>query len=106
MMVLTVGVVAMVTAAALTTRMITQGQIDTESTALANRAFEEIRGGDCPADGASGTPDWAPDPYTVQWKAAAVGSSGASRQISVAVSQPTMRGVATRTYSTTLFCGG
>lgn len=98
---LTVGVLAMVTTAAQTTRMITQGQIDTEATALAARQFEVLRSGPCPADGAAG--DTIMGPFSLKWTAAQMGSTG--RSVTVEVMQPTMRGPATRSYSTTLFCG-
>lgn len=100
--VLTVGVMAMVTTAALTTRMVTQGQIDTEATALASQQFEVLRRQGCPTAGATGGPTLI-GPYTVSWTAAASGTVG--RRISVDVVQPTMRGPITRTYSTTFFCG-
>ena len=99
--VLTVGVMAMVTTAALTTRMVTQGQIDTEATALASQQFEQLRSQTCPTVGATGTTTFGP--YTVSWTAAASGTVG--RRVSVDVLQPTMRGPITRTFSTTLFCG-
>ena len=100
--VLTVGVMAMVTTAALTTRMITQGQIDTESTALAAQQFEIVRGqAGCPAAGAGGTS--TAGPYALKWSASAIGFAG--RQITLEIAQPSMRGTVTRTYTTTLFCG-
>lgn len=98
---LTVGVMAMVTTAALTTRMVTQGQIDTEATALAALQFEDLKN-DCPVAGTSGSVTRGP--YAIAWRVTANGVAG--RRFAVQVSQPTMRGTRTRTYSTTHFCGG
>jgi type IV pilus modification protein PilV len=98
---LTVGVLAMVTTAALTTRMVTQGQIDTEATALATQQFEDLKNS-CPAAGTGGST--TKGPFTITWRVTADGVAG--RTFTVQVSQPTMRGTSTRSYSTRHFCGG
>jgi len=101
-LVLTVGVLALVGTAGLVTRMVAQGHIDTEASALAAQRFEILRSQRCTAM-TSGT---ATDgPYTLTWR---VGPSvnPRVRAVALAVNQPTMNGRSNRFYSTTIFCRG
>ena len=95
-LILTVGLLGLVSTAALTTRMIGQGQRYTQASTLASQRFEILRARSCAAladsSGAQGA-------YTVAWTVTSA-DGGKSRLITVAVTSPTGAGK-TRTDSFT-----
>ena len=102
-LVLTVGVLSLVGTAGLVTRMVAQGHIDSEATALAAQRFEILRSEGCANMAASGST--TDGPYTVGWRVLPVANDRA-RRVYLAISQPTMNGQRSRFFSTTIFCGG
>lgn len=102
-LVLTVGVLALVGTAGLVTRMVAQGHIDSEATALAAQRMEILRAAGCANMGTGGTT--TDGPYTVRWKIAPAGGDRA-RRVHLAVTQPTMSGQRSRFFSSTIFCRG
>ena len=97
-MILTVGLLGLVTTAALVTRMIGQGQRQTEAAALAADRFEQLRSVPCAAlaDGSS-----TQGGFTVAWR---VAGAADSRDIDVIVTSPTPRGTRQDRFSTTRYC--
>jgi len=102
-LVLTIGVLALVGTAGLVTRMVAQGHIDSEATALAAQRFEILRSEGCANMAASGSV--TDGPYTIAWRVLPVASDRA-RRVYLSVSQPTMNGQRSRFYSSTIFCRG
>jgi type IV pilus assembly protein PilV len=96
--ILTIGLLGLVTTAALVTRMIGQGQRYTEAAALAGDRFEQLRSVSCAAL-ANGTSTQGG--FTVAWT---VAGAGDSRQIDVTVTSPTNRGTRQDRFSTTRYC--
>ncbi|HKI94772.1 MAG TPA: prepilin-type N-terminal cleavage/methylation domain-containing protein [Gemmatimonadales bacterium] len=100
-LVLTVGMLGLVTTAALTTRMIGQGQRYTEASTLASQRFEILRARSCTALADSTETQGA---YTVGWTVASA-DGGKSRVITVTVTSPTGAGTArTDTFTTKRLC--
>jgi prepilin-type N-terminal cleavage/methylation domain-containing protein len=99
-MILSVGILGLVTTAGLVTRMIGQGQRYTEASTLASERFEILRAQGCPAAGSADTTQGA---YNVAWKIAEV-AGGKGREMVVVVTSPTTRGNRTDTFSTTMVC--
>lgn len=99
-MVLTVGIMGLVTTAGLVTRMIGQGQRFTEASALANERVEVLRTQRCATVG-SGTETRGA--YQINWRVAAAAGNKA-RDIQVVVRSPTTRGSRTDTVETVQFC--
>ena len=99
-MILSVGLMGLVTTAGLVTRMIAQGHRSTEATAMANERIELLRAAGCPAVG-SGSQTTAP--YTVAWRVVQVGGPK-GRAIQVQVTSPTTRGTRSHTFRTMHFC--
>lgn len=100
-MVLTVGLLALVTTAAMTTRMIGQGSRYTQASTLASERFEILRSRTCAqlAD-SSGTFG----AYTMAWTITST-NGGKSRQIKVTVTSPKGEGkYRTDTFITTRYC--
>lgn len=98
-MVLTVGLLGLVTTAGLVTRMIGQGQRYNEVAALANERVEVIRAQGCPA---AATGSETRGAYTVAWRVADAGNN--SRAIQVVVGSPTGRGARVDTVQTVQVC--
>lgn len=100
MIVLTVGLLGLVSTAALTTRMISQGQRYSEAAALANERFEILRATPCAsmADGSNTSGQ-----VQVAWTVTAIQSNRA-RQAGVAVRSPTGRGTRTDQFQTIIYC--
>jgi len=99
-MILSVGLMGLVTTAGLVTRMIGQGQRYTEASALANERIEILRSQKCPAAG-SGTETRGA--FTVSWRIVEV-AGGKGRNFQVVVQSPTTRGNRTDTFQTVQFC--
>jgi prepilin-type N-terminal cleavage/methylation domain-containing protein len=99
-MILSVGLMGLVTTAGLVTRMIGQGHRFTEASALANERIEVLRSQGCPAVGGGTETRGA---YTVTWRIVEV-AGGKGRGFVVAVRSPTTRGSRTDTFETVHFC--
>jgi len=99
-MILSVGLMGLVTTAGLVTRMIGQGHRFTEASALANERIEVLRSQGCPAAG-SGTETRGA--YTVTWRVVAL-AAPKGRGFVVSVRSPTTRGPRTDTFETVHFC--
>lgn len=99
-LILTVGLLGLVTTAGLVTRMIGQGQRYTEASSLATERFEILRAQGCPAAGNGSETRGA---YTISWQIVDV-AGGKGRQFAVAVTSPTNRGTRTDNFTTTHFC--
>ena len=98
--VLTIGLLGLVSTVGLVTRMISQGQRYTAASTLASERFEILRAQGCPATG-SGAETRAP--YAIAWTVTDV-AGGKGRQLAVAVTSPTARGPRTYNFSTTHYC--
>jgi type IV pilus modification protein PilV len=99
-MILSVGILGLVTTAGLVTRMIGQGQRYTEASTMASERFEILRAQSCPAEGTGSETRGA---FNIAWKVASV-SGGKGREMTVIVTSPTTRGNRTDTFSTTKVC--
>jgi prepilin-type N-terminal cleavage/methylation domain-containing protein len=99
-MILSVGLMGLVTTAGLVTRMIGQGQRFTEASALANERIEILRSQRCPAVGTGTETRGA---FTVSWRIVDV-AGGKGRGFTVNVQSPTTRGSRTDTFETVHYC--
>lgn len=100
MIVLTVGLLGLVSTAALTTRMISQGQRYSVAAALANQRFEILRATPCASmAGGSNTEG----NVQVAWTVTAIQANRA-RQSTVSVTSPTGRGTRTDQFQTIIYC--
>jgi len=99
-MILSVGLMGLVTTAGLVTRMIGQGQRYTEASALANERIEVLRSQGCPAAGSGSETRGA---FTISWRIVEV-AGGKGRGFMVNVQSPTTRGTRTDTFETVQFC--
>lgn len=99
-MILSVGLMGLVTTAGLVTRMIGQGQRYTEASALANERIEVLRSQGCPA-AATGTETRGA--YTIAWRVTAL-AAPKGRGIVVSVQSPTTRGPRTDSFETVHYC--
>jgi type IV pilus assembly protein PilV len=99
-MVLSVGLLALVGSAAVTTRMIAQGQRYSEASALANERFEILRSQTCAAmaDGSATS-----GRFTVTWRVVA-DASGRAREVQVVVTSPTASGARNDQFQTVILC--
>jgi Tfp pilus assembly protein PilV len=98
--ILSVGLLGLVTTAGLVTGMIGQGQRYTEAAVLAGERFEILRAERCPTPG-SGTERRGA--YTVAWQVTDV-AGGRARHFAVTVQSPTTRGTRTALFTSTHFC--
>jgi Tfp pilus assembly protein PilV len=98
--ILSVGLLGLVTTAGLVTSMIGQGQRSTETSTLAGERFEILRAERCAA---AGTGSETRGAYTVSWRVTEV-TGGKGREFSVTVASPTGRGTRTARFTTTHFC--
>lgn len=99
-LVLTVGLLGMVTTAALTTRMIAQGQRFSEASAIANERFEILRAIPC-AQMTGGSSQVGR--YSVSWTVTA-NEANTWRRVTVTVTSPTARGSRTDQFTTIISC--
>jgi Tfp pilus assembly protein PilV len=99
-MVLAVGLLGLVSVAALATRMVSEGQRSTESAAIANERIEVLRAQGCPAlvDGAESR-----GAHRVRWRVESQGA-GRARRLTVLVTSPGPRGARTDTVTTVHVC--
>lgn len=99
-MILSVGLMGLVTTAGLVTRMIGQGHRFTEASALANERIEVLRSQGCPA---AGTGTETRGAYTISWRVVALAAPN-GRGLFVSVQSPTTRGNRTDSFETAHFC--
>jgi Tfp pilus assembly protein PilV len=99
-LVLTVGLLGLVSTAGVVTRMIGQGQRYSEVSNLANERFEILRAQGCPA---AGTGSEARGAFTIAWRVTDA-AGGKARALQVIVTSPTPRGTRADTLSTTQVC--
>lgn len=99
-MILSVGLMGLVTTAGLVTRMIGQGHRYTEASALANERIEVLRSQGCPAAASATETRGA---FTVSWRVVAM-AAPKGRRLVVNVQSPTTRGTRTDTFETVHFC--
>ena len=99
-MILSVGLMGLVTTAGLVTRMIAQGQRSTEAATLANERIELLRAQGCPA---AATGSETRGAYTINWRVVAM-ASPKGRTIQVRVVSPTGRGTRSDNFQTVHFC--
>lgn len=99
-MILSVGLMGLVTTAGLVTRMIAQGHRSTEAATLANERIELLRAQGCPAATSASETRGA---YTVAWRVVAM-PSPKGRAIQVSVRSPTGRSTRTDNFQTVHFC--
>ena len=100
MLVLTVGILAMATTAALVTRMIGQGQRFSEVGAVASQRIEILRSQSCGALSNGSATEGA---YVLSWTVDSV-AGGKARSVQVIVVSPTVRGTRADTFATTIPC--
>lgn len=100
MIVLSVGLLGLVSTAALTTRMISQGQRYSEAAALANQRFEILRATPCPsmANGSNTVGQ-----VQVTWGVTSI-QSGRARQATVDVRSSTGTGTRSDRFQTVIYC--
>jgi prepilin-type N-terminal cleavage/methylation domain-containing protein len=99
-MILSVGLMGLVTTAGLVTRMIAQGHRYTEASALANERIEVLRSQGCPA---AGTGSETRGAYTIGWRVVQL-AQPSGRGLVVSVQSPTSRGTRTDSFETVHFC--
>lgn len=99
-MILSVGLMGLVTTAGLVTRMIGQGHRYAEASALANERIEVLKSQRCPA---AGTGTETRGAYVVSWRVIEV-AGGKGRGLNVSVQSPTTRGSRTDTFATVHYC--
>lgn len=100
-LVLTTGVLALAGTAAAVTRMITQGQVFSEATALATERIEILRGLPCNRMTSSSETRGR---YTVTWRVVSV-PPGKANAVTVVVQSPTrLASRRSNTFSTTISC--
>lgn len=98
-LILSVGLLALASTAALVTRMIGQGDRYTEATTLAGRRIEALRARRCSAESGSETQGY----FTVTWTSTSI-MSGRAKQVAVTVTSPTTKGTRTDTFYSTIVC--
>jgi prepilin-type N-terminal cleavage/methylation domain-containing protein len=98
-MILSVGIIALVSTAAMATRMMGQGQRYTEAAQMANRRFEILRSVSC--DSLAGGTATSGN-FTERWSITAVGTGG--QRLNVAIQSPTSGGFRADSFSSTRFC--
>lgn len=99
-LVLTVGLLGMVTTAALTTRMIAQGQRYGEASAIANERFEILRARSC-SEMTGGSAQVGR--FSVSWTVTP-NAAGTWRRVDVTVVSPAARGTRTDRFTTIIAC--
>jgi len=98
--ILSVGLLALASSAAVATRMIAQGQRYSEASAMASERFELLRSVPCDslANGSA-----TADQFTVAWRVTAT-ASGRAMLADVAVTSPTGRSNRTDSFRTVILC--
>jgi len=99
-MILSVGLMGLVTTAGLVTRMIGQGHRFTEASALANERIEVLKSQGCPAAGSATETRGS---FVISWRVVEV-AGGKGRALNVSVQSPTTRGNRTDTFATVHYC--
>jgi prepilin-type N-terminal cleavage/methylation domain-containing protein len=99
--ILSVGLLGLVTTAALVSRMIAQGQRYSMATTLANRRFEMLAAKHCNALGSGGNDTVGR--ITMTWTVTNVNSAG-GRRIVMTVNSPTGRGTHTDKFTNYMAC--
>lgn len=99
-LILTVGLLGMVTTAALTTRMIAQGQRYSEASAIANERFEILRAKSC-AEMTGGSAQLGR--FSVSWTVTP-DAADTRRQVDVTVVSPVAGGSRTDRFTTIIAC--
>jgi prepilin-type N-terminal cleavage/methylation domain-containing protein len=99
-LILSVGMLALVSTAATVTRMIGQGQRFSEASTLAAKRFEILRATDCTAMSSSTATEGA---YSLSWTVADT-AGGNAKAVTLTVTSPTGRGDRTDTFNTTIAC--
>jgi len=99
-MVLSVGLLGLVTMAALATRMVSEGQRSTEVATLANERIEILRAQGCPALGSGSEVRGL---QTLAWRVEDE-AAGRARRLTVLVTSPGARGPRTDTVATVHVC--
>lgn len=103
-MVLTVGLLGLVSSGALVTRMIGEGNRLTEASTVANRRFEIFRSQWGPT-GCAGAANGSTTTqgFTVSWTVTSI-AAGKARQVQLTVTGTTARGTRTDTFYRTILC--
>lgn len=101
--VLSVGLLGLVSTAALTTRMISQGQRYSEVAALANQRFEILRGENDATCSRIVNGSNTEGQVQLSWTVASI-QSGRARQVTVGVTSSTGTGRRTDRFQTIIFC--
>lgn len=99
-LVLSVGLLGLVASAAVTTRMIGQGQRYGEASTMAGQRFEMLRSQSCPSMSGGSSLDGR---FAVTWTVQTV-AAGRARGVRVVVQSPTPRGMRADTFVTTIPC--
>ncbi len=108
-LILTVGLLGLVSTAALVTRMIGQGNRYTEASTVASQQFETFRS-QWTASSCAGAVDGTTTlvGFTLSWRVTSVAATstaaGGARQVQLTVSSPTGRGTRTDTFYRTIPC--
>ncbi len=100
MLILTIGIIALIGSSALVTRMITQGQIFSEASALAAQRIETLRSGGCAGMGSGTAVD---GPYALSWTVVPI-ADGKVQRVELTVTMPTRRGTTDRVFATAVLC--
>jgi type IV pilus modification protein PilV len=109
MIILSVGVLGLISTSALVTRMISRGNITTKATQLAQTRLEILRQQalsstpTCSTLGSSGTAT-GPSGMSEAWTVTTPGGTANLRQFSVTVTYPIARGTRTATLTTQIRC--
>ncbi len=99
-LILSVGLLGLVTTAAITTRMIAQGQRYSETSTLAAQQLEILRSQDCAGLNGGSRSAGA---FSVTWTVSTV-AGGRARALDVVVTSPTGHGTRADTFATTIPC--
>jgi len=103
-LILSVGLLGLVSSGAMVTRMIGEGNRLTEASTVANRRFEIFRsqwGANACAGAANGST--TSQGFTVAWTVTSI-AGGKARQVQLTVTGPTARGTRTDTFYRTILC--
>jgi type IV pilus modification protein PilV len=100
-LVLSIGLLGLVSSAALTTRMIGQGQRFTEASTMAGQQFEVLRSQTCAAM-AGGTR--AEGRFAVAWTIDSAVAGGRAQAVTVIVQSPTTYGMRADSFATVMPC--
>lgn len=102
LLVLSVGIIGLMTTAALVTRMIGQGERYSQASTMAAEQFEVLRSQRCSSLAAGSTTRGG---FTLSWTVQdATGPGAEARRVTVVVVSPTVRGVRADTFATTIGC--